>query len=191
MQPFLAMITPIGGTEPPQPPLGIWGPSDPRPTNPIAGWKSGHRYLSARSIPQPPLGMWGPNDPRPTNPIAGWNPGTGTFPTPPTQPPLVIWGPGDPRPTLPIAGWDPGTGNFPGGGGGQPPLGFWGPNDPRPTNPIAEPPWGWGNRPPEIDIPPETPIGRVEWKTAWTPATGWVVIGIPTGPTPTPSGSKF
>jgi|SRR5580765_6023724 len=144
--------------------------------------------------PQPPLGMWGPNDPRPTLPIAGWNPGTGNFPGGGGgggQPPLVIWGPGDPRPTLPIAGWDPGSGNFPGGGGGgggQPPLGFWGPNDPRPTPPIAEPPWGWGNRPPEIDLPPEVPdIGPVDWKTAWTPQTGWVVIGIPTGPVPTPS----
>ncbi|MFI5223830.1 MAG: hypothetical protein ACHQX3_06235 [Nitrospirales bacterium] len=29
---------PGGGTEPP---LGIWGPTDPRPTHPIAGWNPG------------------------------------------------------------------------------------------------------------------------------------------------------
>jgi len=42
-----------------QPPLGIWGPTDPRPTPPIA-------------LPpnQPPLVIWGPDDPRPTPPIA-------------------------------------------------------------------------------------------------------------------------
>lgn len=50
------------GTPPPrpqpQPPLGIWGPTDPRPSHPIAG------------VPgQPPLGIWGPTDPRPTPPI--------------------------------------------------------------------------------------------------------------------------
>jgi hypothetical protein len=152
--PFLALITPLAAPEQP---------------------------------PQPPLGIWGPSDPRPTLPIAGWDPGTGTFPKPqPPQPPLVIWGPGDPRPTLPIAGWDPGSGAFP--KPPQPPLGTWGgAGQPFPTNPIAEPPWGWGNKPPEITLPPETPIGPVDWKCAWTPATGWVVIGIPTGPVPTPS----
>jgi hypothetical protein len=94
--------------EPPaQPPLGIWGPSDPRPTNPIAGWNPG----TGTFPPMPPLGFWGPNDPRPTNPIAGWDPAHGTWPIP--QPPLGMWGPGDPRPTNPIAGWDPGTGTFP------------------------------------------------------------------------------
>jgi hypothetical protein len=44
--------------------------------------------------------------------------------------------------------------------------------------------------PPELPgtLPPpdERPI---EWKTAWTPQTGWIVVGIPTGPTPTPSGA--
>jgi hypothetical protein len=87
---------------------------------------------------------------------------------------------------LPIAGWNPGSGNFPTppGGGGQPP-GIWGPNDPRPTNPIS----GWdpttGNFP---ELPAEVPdLGPVDWKAAWTPQTGWVVIGIPTGPVPTPS----
>jgi hypothetical protein len=148
--------------------------------------------LASPEAPQPPLGIWGPSDPRPTNPIAGWNPGTGNFPTPPTpQPPLVTWGPGDPRPTLPIAGWDPGSGAFP-KPPGQPPLGFWGPNDPRPSNPIAEPPWGWGNAPPLPTLPPEVPAlpGKIDWQYGWTPSTGWVVVGIPTFPVPTPSAAK-
>lgn len=164
MQPFLALITPVGAAE--QPPLGIWGPTDPRPTPPVAG------------PGRPP--WWGmANDP-------GWSGGS------PSQPPLVIWGPGDPRPTPPVAGpgrppwW--GMAQDPGYGVPLPPLGTWGGSGERfPTNPIAEPPWGWGGTPPVITLPPDTALGKVEWKTAWTAATGWVVIGIPTGPTPTPS----
>jgi len=93
----------------PQPPLGIWGPNDPRPTNPIAGWNPGTGTFPPGGG-MPPLGIWGPNDPRPTNPIAGWNPGTGTFPQPPG-----IWGPPGPWPSPPIVmpippdtpGWPP------------------------------------------------------------------------------------
>lgn len=158
--PFLALITPIGGSEPP---LSIWGPTDPRPTPPVAGpgrppwW--GMAQDPGYGVPLPPLGTWGPNDPRPTPPVAGpgrppwWgmaqDPGYGV---PLPQPPLIIWGPGDPRPTLPISGWDPTTGAWP-----------------KP-------------------LPPEIPNGpKIEWKAIWTPQTGWAVIGIPTGPTPTPS----
>src|SRR5262245_61744213 len=47
----------------PQPPLGIWGPTDPRPTNPIAGIPGLPGY-------QPPLSIWGPPGPWPTPPIA-------------------------------------------------------------------------------------------------------------------------
>lgn len=75
---------------PVQPPLGIWGPGDPRPTLPIAGWNPGTGTFPPFTPPvQPPLGIWGPGDPRPTLPIAGWNPGTGTFPpfVPPVKPP--------------------------------------------------------------------------------------------------------
>jgi hypothetical protein len=152
MNPFLALITPLGDgpvTPPTQPPLGIWGPTDPRPTLPIAGWNPGTGAWPTPPVqpPQPPLGIWGPGDPRPTLPIAGWNPGTGTFPpgVQPPQPPLVIWGPGDPRPTLPISGWDPGTGAFP-----KPPEGGGGP---QPT---------------------------VEMKAAWSPQTGWTTVFVVT-----------
>ena len=74
--------------EPPQPPLGIWGPSDPRPTQPIYGfdrWTG--QFPGGRPPEPPPLGIWGPNDPRPTLPIAGWNPGTGQFPERPQPTP--------------------------------------------------------------------------------------------------------
>ena len=150
MQPFLAMIIPVTGGGGPQPPLGIWGPGDPRPTNPIAGWDPATGAFPKPQPPSPPLVIWGPGDPQPTLPIAGWTPGSGTFP-PGTSPPLGTWGPGDPRPTLPISGWNPITGAWP-------------------------------------ELPAEVPdLGPVEWKAAWTAETGWVVIGIPKGPIPTPS----
>jgi hypothetical protein len=213
MEPFLALITPYGGTAPPQPPLGIWGPNDPRPTPPIAGpgrppgW--GMANDPGYGHPIPP-GYWGPNDPRPTNPIAGpgrppwWgmanDPGYG-FPLPPPG----YWGPNDPRPTNPIAGpgrppwWgmnqDPGYGFpifLPPGGpvdpGYSPP---WATPTP-PTDPGYSPPWAQVPDLPDT-LPPAQGSGGepvpVVWKTGWTPTTGWVVVGIPTGPVPTPSKS--
>lgn len=58
-------------TEPPKPPLGIWGPTDPRPSNPIQlpPWVGQPQPPWPTEPPQPPLGIWGPNDPRPSNPI--------------------------------------------------------------------------------------------------------------------------
>jgi hypothetical protein len=103
MQPFLAMIMPVGGgpypdnTLPgPQPPTGgppgIWGPTDPRPTHPIAGVPPGG------GGGQPP-GIWGPTDPRPTPPIY--------IPPEGSPPPLGIWGPTDPRPGTGLPGPQP------------------------------------------------------------------------------------
>jgi len=72
MQQFLALITVLSDGGGGSPPLGMWGPTDPRPTNPISG-----PVFPGSSPPPggggggPPLGMWGPNDPRPTNPISG------------------------------------------------------------------------------------------------------------------------
>jgi hypothetical protein len=41
---------------------------------------------------------------------------------------------------------------------------------------------------PPVPTPtPPTPTLQWEVKTAWTPVTGWVVVAVPTGPTPTPS----
>lgn len=64
-----------GGGGAPQPPLGIWGPTDPRPTPPIYMPPGGGGG-------SPPLGIWGGgNVPYPTPPIY--------FPPPeaPTEPP--------------------------------------------------------------------------------------------------------
>lgn len=55
------IVPPEGGGS--EPPLGIWGPTDPRPTHPITGLPG-----YGPPIGQPP-GIWGPNDPRPTPPI--------------------------------------------------------------------------------------------------------------------------
>ena len=81
-------VTPIEvGGSPPQ----IWGPGDPRPSNPIANAPGIPGYNPGGGNPP---GFWGPGDPRPSNPIAnapgipGYNPGGG----------LGFWGPNDPRP---------------------------------------------------------------------------------------------
>jgi hypothetical protein len=56
-----------------------------------------------------------------------------------------------------------------------PPLGIWGGAPmPHPEHPIA--PGGEGDREP-----------LVEWKVGWSPATGWVVVGVPNVPHVTPS----
>jgi hypothetical protein len=142
-QPFLAMIIPVGSAGA-EPPLGIWGGGNvPYPTPPIA---------------YPPGGGFTPGSPPPR---------------PHPEPPLGIWGGGNvPMPVPPIY--------FPPADGGLPPLGTWGPNDPRPTVPIALPP----DLPPTMPAPDNRPI---EWKSGWTQATGWVVVGVPSGPHPTPS----
>jgi len=175
MNSFFALITPLGEAPPGggggggggQPPLGIWGPGDPRPTLPIAGWNPG-----SGNFPQPPTGG---QPPYPSHPIYGnfpqhpifYPPGTrppgqgGPMPQPPTggQLPDGTWGPGDPRPTLPISGWNPGTGQFPEGPGGG----------------------GGGDR-----------EQKFEMRTAWSEQTGWIVIFVPAEGTlvPTPSESK-
>jgi hypothetical protein len=92
--------------------------------------------------------------------------------------------------------------------GGGPTMPPWWPGHPEhpipptiwPTPPTPLPPWWPGH--PEHPIPPTiwpTPPGSgggggetpppIEWKIAWSPETGWIVVGIPTAPHPTPSGS--
>lgn len=156
MQPFLAMIIPVSGdSQPPQPPLGIWGGANqPFPTPPIANAPGIPGYQPPRppGVPTHPIyyppGIWGgANQPFPTPPI--YLPPTGG------PPPLGIWGPTDPRPGYGLPG-----------------------PQPHPEHPIVLPP----------DLPPETPEGgKIEWKTAWTPNTGWIVVGIPQEPHPVPS----
>lgn len=122
----------------------------------------------------PPPQIW-PSPGHPAHPIA------------PGGPPPTIWpGPGPlPHPEHPIA---------PGG----PPPTIW-PSPGHPAHPIYLPPGIWPNPPegqaplPEHPIvipPPDTaPPGTppLEVKVAWTPATGWVVVLVPTGPHPAPS----
>jgi hypothetical protein len=101
----------------------------------------------------------------PTHPIAG----------PPVYPSHPIYMP-PPVPTHPIVIVPP----PPGTGDGAPPIAVQLPVFPwTPQHPIVLPP----------EVTPEPPPGSpvIEWKIVWTPATGWVVVGLPTGPTPTPS----
>jgi hypothetical protein len=81
--------------------------------------------------------------------------------------------------------------------GSKPPLGIWGgkpppyvdiggpPSQPKPEHPIVLPP----NLPPTIPPEGEQPERPIDWKTAWTPTTGWVIVGVPSEGTtvPTPS----
>jgi hypothetical protein len=187
MQPFLALITPLlgsAGGQPPGTPPGYWG-GGPHPMPPIypgGGIDPGH----------PPSG---PVDP-------GWSGGIGQEGT---RPPIGSVDPGwgqtpGAHPSHPIY--------YPGGGPGFSPPGYWG-GGPHPMPPIAPPPentqppgWGpiyiWGGGPgarPPIALPPDEtlpptngePERPVDWKAAWTPATGWIVVGIPSGAHPTPS----
>ena len=80
-----------------------------------------------------------------------------------------------------------------GGGGGAPPhpaFPIWGPPGINfPDKPGYPPVVGGGpilppDLPPTLPDPDNRPI---DWKTAWTPTTGWIVIGIPTGDHVTPS----
>ena len=83
-------------------PPGIWGPTDPRPSHPIAGIPGFPGYN--------PPGIWGPNDPRPTPPIH--------IPPMPPDPPDNVEEP-KPPPEDGGWGWHPeyGWGYFPMGGG--------------------------------------------------------------------------
>jgi hypothetical protein len=94
-----------GGVPPTEPPLVIWGPGDPRPTLPIAGWDPGSGTWPDRPPPvEPPLTIWGPNDPRPTVPIAEPPWGWGNPPPKPAVPPASGW--------KVMYGWTPTTGWF-------------------------------------------------------------------------------
>jgi hypothetical protein len=107
-------------------------------------------------------GGGGPVDPGYHPP--GIGPGQPGRPVDPGYFPPGVGGPGS-RPVRPV---DPGYGVDVGTG----PV--------YPTHPIVLPP----ELPPTLPPPDSRPI---EWKAAWTEKTGWIVVGIPTGPTPTPS----
>jgi hypothetical protein len=165
-QPFLALITPLGGSEPPYPSTGPGFP-----TNPIAPGGT-----------TPP---WGPGM-TPQPPVAGWGPGFPTHPAAPGgRPPLGMWGPGFPYPDQGLPGQQPGMDNsLP---GGKPPM-VWKPM--FPVNPIApggqpNPPVVWypefpsnqpspGGEQPEIGQGlPQQPQGFI---LIWHPVYGGVLI---------------
>lgn len=123
----------------------------------------------------------------------------------PSVPPLGIWGGGGVG-NYPDAG-------FPGPQPGQPPrpwgpinypdqgLPGWQPQPGRPTHPIYYPPVIWDpSRPTNPIVNPGDPNNpgqgqpgrgpQIEWKTAWSPSTGWIVVGVPTGEHVTPSSEE-
>lgn len=134
-QPFLALITPVGGGEPP----GIWGPGGPWPTPPIHLPPGGG---GGGGVPMPPIyyppGISGPPGPWPSPPI--YLPPTGGGGQPPG-----IWGPPGPWPTPPI--------HLPSGGGQQPGV---------PTHPIVLPDPGQPGSPthPIAPVPPGPDAGQ-------------------------------
>lgn len=117
--------------------------------------------------PQPPIAPGGP-------PLTIWGG--------PYDPPRIWGGPINPYPDIGFPGPQPPRPPQIWGGPYFPPV-IWDPS--RPTNPIVNP--GDPDHPGEGQ--PQPPKIEIEWKTAWSPTTGWVVVGIPTGLHPTPSDS--
>jgi hypothetical protein len=186
--PMLCVIIPLGSAGGPvDPGYGVPG----WPAHPIAPggrppgiWGGPPNYVDIGPPgPQPP--PWYPG--APTHPIP-----PGVWPTPPGSPPLGTWGganqpfpsnpiaPGGPPPSVshPIP---PGIWPTPPGGGAPTPPPWW---PGAPTHPI--PPIVGGG---PIVPPPGVPEAEslIDWKSAWSPTTGWVVVGIPQVPVPTPS----
>jgi hypothetical protein len=142
------------------------------------------------STSEPPSGG---QPPRPWGPIN--YPDQGLPGPQPGQPPRP-WGPIN----YPDQGL-PGNQPYPGQGlpGNQPyPDNSLPGQQPRPTHPIYYPPVIWDPSLPSNPIAnpgdPNNPEGGgesqkpiIEWKTAWSPSTGWIVVGVPTVPVPTPS----
>lgn len=203
MQPYLALITPLGsGGSPDQglPPggVGIW-PSPGHPAHPIAPgggggvgiWPSPGHPAHPIAPGGPPLGFWGGSgQPYPDQGLPGQPPGIWPSPGHPTHPiapggrPPGIWGGGGmPVPTPPIY-LPPGT--LPDVKPEHPiyiPPSIW-PSPGVPTHPIALPPAGSGEKP-EI-------LANWEVKTAWSEQSGWVVAIVPSGEHPgVPTPSKF
>jgi hypothetical protein len=110
----------------------------------------------------PPLGTWGG---RPPAYVDIGLPG----PQPPGGPPPWVSHPivPTPWPEPPVIG------------GGVPPSIWGGANQPFPTPPIVLPIAPGGALP--------EPGTLVEWKAGWSPQTGWVVVGLPQMPVPTPA----
>jgi hypothetical protein len=186
-----------GGPMPGGPPLGIWGPTDPRPTPPIAPGGPPPQIWPSPGVPThpiapggPPPGYWGGvAPPYPDQGLPGQQPGIWPSPGHPTHPiapggaPPGIWGGGNvPMPTPPIylpPGTLPGT---------KPEHPIYIPPSSGvpgvPSHPIVLPPPG---SPP--DQKPEV-LANWDVKTAWSAQTGWIVAIVPSTShpgVPTPS----
>jgi hypothetical protein len=187
MQPFLAMIVPVGAGEPTHPiapggpPPGIW-PSPGHPAHPIAPGGAPPGFWGGVAPPYPDQGL-------PGAPPGIWpSPGYPAHPIAPGGPPPGIWGDIN-LPAHPIV-LPPGTEKPPPGiwhdivfpshpiapGGSPPPLGFWGGVPPLQI---------WG----DPILPAEKPK-IIDWYAGWSERTGWVLVGIPNVPAPTPSAAK-
>ena len=188
MAPFLALITPVGGeSQPPQPPLGIWGPTDPRPTNPIAGpgrppwWGMANDPGYGR-----PVGPGGPVDPGYSPPWAQVPPGgQGGGPVDPGYSPPWAQVPGGGQgPVDP--GYSPPWAQVPPGGGGRPPVGP--PNLPEGGGVIVPLPEG-ANATPHPEGTPENHSPYVVW---FGPGTVVSVVYLPPPATskPTPPATE-
>jgi hypothetical protein len=177
---FLAYIMPVQGG-PVDPGFGVPGwPAHPiapggRPPSISGGPGSLPPWVMPPIAPGgPPPGIW-PSPGHPAHPIAPGGAPPGIWGgTPPNY--VDIGGPGpQPHPEHPIV-LPPGT--------PKPPLGIW-------SEPII-PPGIWGGPPLQIwgdPILPAEPPKIIDWHAAWTPSTGWIVVGIPNVPAPTPSQS--
>jgi hypothetical protein len=191
MSGFLAFIIPMSGG-PVDPGFGVPGwpahpiaPGGERPTHPIA--PGGERPTHPIAPGGKPPTIW-PSPGHPAHPIAPggeppgiWGGGNEPFPTPPIvlppgteKPPPGIWS----EPILPPGIWpSPGHPAHPIAPGGQPPseppLGFWG---------GVAPPQIWGD-----PIMPAEPPQIIDWYAGWSEDSGWVIVGVPNVPAPTPS----
>lgn len=166
MEPFLALITPLAQppTQPPQPPIGIWGPTDPRPTPPIAGPNRPPWWGMAQD---PSYGIPVGGVPHPSHPIH-WGPGGEIG-----GPPYPSQGPGFPTP--PIAG----PGRPPWWGMAQDP-GYGVPLPPQPGDATPPP-----SAPPKPEAPPP-PEGGWYWQGVWQL---WVWVPTQTASPPPPAAS--
>jgi hypothetical protein len=168
MKPFLAVISPMAAPGKPG------GPVDPG-----YGVDEGTGWLRPSHPIFYPLPPGAPVDPSYGIPIDGPHPDQGL---PGDQPKPDQGLPGSqPKPDQGLPGSQPKPSHpivLPPNSGGWGPVYIWGPTDPRPTPPIVLPP---------IDSTPPSGVPKIEWKAMWTPTTGWVVVGVPTGPHPTPS----
>lgn len=206
-QPFLALITPLGSAgggggggggegghpshpwvPPPGYPSHPWVPPTGHPSHPWVpppGTPT-HPWVppSAGGPGTPPLGIWGGGGVGnyPDAGFPGPQPGGPVYPSHPIYYPPGIWGGGGigNYPDAGFPGPQPGGPVYPSHPIYYPPV-IWDPS--RPTNPIVNP--GDPDHPGEGQ--PGGRVPKIEWKTAWSPTTGWVVVGVPSGEHPTPS----